>query len=346
MYRLVKQLQKTAEIYVACPKEEPYWSRFVQLLGADRLLEIPHRALSVTHILALRRFARKHHVALVHSHGLGAGLYSRPLGLLTGIPSIHTYHGVVFHAKRPLWTAPRWAAEWLLSLASWCLIAASNSEKAHLSKWLFPNGNKIKRVNYGVPASQRYKPRSLSYDNQVRIVWIGRMHEQKDPLQAVSIAKALKLLNLPKSFTLQMLGDGPLMSRVKDYVTSEHLEDVVELIGARHDPSQFFENNDILLSTSRWEGLPNCILEAMSFGLFVIASRVHGNVDIVEHGVTGLLFDKNSPSSVASLLINALQKGQWCADVCDTARTHVEDAFGMQRYGDDHMRLYEQCRKW
>ncbi|MEJ6022112.1 glycosyltransferase [Ramlibacter sp. PS4R-6] len=71
---------------------------------------------------------------------------------------------------------------------------------------------------------------------------------------------------------------------------------------AREDIESLYAGADVLAMPSRWEGLPMVALEAMRAGLTVVAARVGGIPEAVEHGVTGLLVDPDSPTQLAAAL--------------------------------------------
>lgn len=340
LYRLAKQAQGNAESFIACPREEPYWTRFRDLVGEARLVEIPHRKMSVTAIRRLASFVRHNAIEVIHSHGFGAGLYSRPLGALSKVPVVHTFHGLVFEARKPLRTMSRLCAEWVLSPFSKGLIVVSKSEENHLKRWLFPYSRKIQKIHNGIASGQSVSRPLVSADKVTRILWIGRMHEQKDPLQVVEIAAQLRNLLPPKSFTIEMVGDGALMDDLRVKVAQSGLETIILPRGATTNTTPYYESCDILLSTSQWEGLPGCVLEAMQAGLLVVASGVTGNVDIVEHSRTGLIFNKNSSRQAAELLSSVAQGEIATADMRKAAKNRVLSEFGLARFANEHLSLY------
>ena len=83
--------------FIAAPNQEPYFPQFKNL--SHGTLEIPPRSFSVLTLFKLLRFVRLHEVNVVHSHGRGAGLYSRILALLFYFQQrptrvLHTFHGI------------------------------------------------------------------------------------------------------------------------------------------------------------------------------------------------------------------------------------------------------------
>ena len=77
-----------------------------------------------------------------------------------------------------------------------------------------------------------------------------------------------------------------LLTAVKSY----GLEDRIQLVGVVHDIYAVLQQADIFISTSRYEGMPNALCEAMSVGLPVIAANCPGNIDVVTDNSNGLLF--------------------------------------------------------
>ncbi len=90
--QLIKRLSPSFNFFVACPEDGQYHSAFETYA---RCVPIPERKFSLSRLYALYRFIGDNGIDIIHSHGKGAGAYSRPLGLMTGRPVVHTFHG--FH---------------------------------------------------------------------------------------------------------------------------------------------------------------------------------------------------------------------------------------------------------
>src|SRR5690606_33454108 len=114
---------------------------------------------------------------------------------------------------------------------------------------------------------------------------VARFDDQKDQLTLVrSLAK------VPCSnWTLEFVGDGPLKSMIVREVDSLGLNEKIEFSGTRYDVAQRLSTSDIFILSTKWEGLPLSILEAMSAELPVIASNVGGIPEIVVNDHTGFV---------------------------------------------------------
>jgi len=142
-------------------------------------------------------------------------------------------------------------------------------------------------------------PGSLQAGCPPRIVMLGRLSLQKNPLLAV---QALNLLQeLPWHF--EVIGEGPLSVPMRELVRANGLEERVTFSGwlAGEDVSKRLSMADILLMTSTSEGLPMAGIEALRHGLAILGSRIGGLTDVIDDGVNGFFCDL-TPESFANRL--------------------------------------------
>lgn len=172
-------------------------------------------------------------------------------------------------------------------------------------------------------------------DHHRIILFAGRLVEQKAPQDLLRAFVALPE-NRRKDVSLVFVGDGPLRSEIESMVRENRLENVVRLIGWRADLNTIMKASDVLVLPSRWEGLPNVVLEAMSIGLPVIASRVDGTAEVIADGITGSLFDAGRISELTACLDDFIARPEHhkamavnAQDVCRKRFTwgHCVDAF-------------------
>lgn len=132
---------------------------------------------------------------------------------------------------------------------------------------------------------------NFSVRNPVRLVMIARFSNQKDQETLIRA-----IINLPKdAYKLTFVGDGNNLERCKKLVLKYNLTDNVSFVGFSMDIPKFLIENDVFIMTSHYEGLPIGIIEAMSYGLPIVASNVGGNSELVINDKNGYLIDdKNS----------------------------------------------------
>jgi hypothetical protein len=81
--------------FVAAPKDEPYYAGWNENENVNDIIEIPHRRFSVLTFFKLVRYVLRKEICIIHSHGKGAGLYSRGMKLFCpGVIVMHSFHGL------------------------------------------------------------------------------------------------------------------------------------------------------------------------------------------------------------------------------------------------------------
>ena len=130
---------------------------------------------------------------------------------------------------------------------------------------------------------------------KITVISVCRFVEQKNIKDILKIAKRIPEIDF------NLVGYGKLWDEIKNSLTEFEIENV-KLIGVKENVFEHLYYSDIYLSTSLYEGLPLSILEAMSVGLPIIASNVVGNLDTVENGINGYLYDLNDYSHAIKYL--------------------------------------------
>ena len=129
VYDLVRYLPKEEfEIVIAAPRDGVFFGRF-QELGV-RMMELPIRRLGVRHFLSTVRLIRSLGIQIVHTHGKGPGLYGRLAAWWTGVPVVHTFHGIHYRDYPRLGQALYLAMERVLSQLTHTIINVSASQEA------------------------------------------------------------------------------------------------------------------------------------------------------------------------------------------------------------------------
>lgn len=138
-----------------------------------------------------------------------------------------------------------------------------------------------------------------------QIVFCGRLSEQKAP--DCALRTFAKITSEFPDARLNILGDGPMLTSLRDLAASLDLEEKVIFWGHRKDRFRFFFFADVTLSTSRWEGLPNVLIESLSCATPVVATRCAGTTEVVENGCNGFLAPIDEVSVLAQKLSDVLR---------------------------------------
>ncbi len=122
----------------------------------------------------------------------------------------------------------------------------------------------------------------------LKIIFIGRLVDQKDPQ---TFFKALKLIKNKVKFRAIIVGKGIYFNSMKEYIIDNKMNNEVKFLGWQNNPFKFLRSSDLLVLTSKYEGLPNVLLEAVSLKKFIISSNCKtGPKEILDNGRGGDLF--------------------------------------------------------
>lgn len=128
---------------------------------------------------------------------------------------------------------------------------------------------------------------------------------------------------LPEDTVLILCGSGTELGRCRELVEGSKLERRVLFPGQVENVATWYKTADIAVMASRSEGLPFNVMEAMYLGLPVVASRVKGHIDLVDDGVTGLLYSYGDAKACADAIRYLIESPQICAQFGMKARIAV-----------------------
>ncbi len=133
-------------------------------------------------------------------------------------------------------------------------------------------------------------------DARIKLCWAGRLIELKHPEFPVKVASALKKKGY--SFSLDLVGDGPLLESLREMVSREGLSEIVNITGGKKPSEvlQYMKEADVFLFTSNYlEGWGAVVNEAMENGCAVVASSEAGSVPfLINPGENGLTYNNGS----------------------------------------------------
>lgn len=265
---------------------------------------VPEMALYLlTAFVPAWRLCREWRPDVVHAHFVvPTGALAWLLRVVTGRPYVLTAHlgdvpggvpeqtGVLFRIVgpflRPIWKG----AASLTAVSSFVgrLVQAASGRNASVILNGIPP----------LPQSISVRPRT-----PIRILLLGRLSIQKDPVLAIRSLARLR----EKPWRLEIIGEGPLRPDVEAVVEAEGLKERVTFSGwlDASDVRRRLEESDLLLMTSRQEGLPVAAIEALHFGLGIVGSNIGGLLDVIDDRQNGRLCER-TPEAFADALSEAI----------------------------------------
>ena len=176
----------------------------------------------------------------------------------------------------------------------------------------------------------------------VRIVCIARLVPVKG--QLVLLEALADLVRRGVTARLELVGGGPMQGALEAAVRDLDLDDRVEIAGALAHPSVLarIRSADILCLPSFAEGVPIVLMEAMALGAPVVATRVMGIPELVEHGVSGLLVAPGSAVELASALERLVEDPGLRLTLGRSARERVAAEFDLHESARQLRELFER----
>lgn len=198
----------------------------------------------------------------------------------------------------PLPTVWRWLRRWTYSFKVGVVVLTKQS-KDGFSRNIRAKTAIIPNPVYPAPLRSEAPPEGML--NNPSMIAVGSFYPKKGfdlLLQAFAQVK-----DRHPAWSLTILGDGPLRSDIESLRDELGLQDRVSLLGKVKNPHYFLRQADLFVCSSRWEGLSNALLEAMSCELPVISTNFHfGNNEIVRDGVDGLLVPPENVEALAAAM--------------------------------------------
>ena len=321
---------------VAARPDEPL-SRRAREAGLEVAPSSPRFEADPAAVLGLRQRLRQSRIDIVHAHtghavGLGA------LATLGAPAKLVVSRRVDFPLRRNLgtrWKYGRAAAIIAISRAVAEVLARSGVARERIT--VIPDGVDVHRVV--APAA----PETLSSlgvpPGAPLVVQVAQLVPHKDPLNFVRAIAAAR--DRVPSLQALLVGDGPLRSEIADAVHALRLEGVLHATGYRQDADALLAAADVVVLSSREEGMGSVLLDALFLGKPVAATRAGGIPEVITHDVTGLLSPVSDSAALGAHIATLLGDRPLAARLAAAARARAED-FSIERLTDRTMAVYER----
>jgi glycosyltransferase involved in cell wall biosynthesis len=296
-----------------------------------------------TAITAIRELATRTKADVVHAHGYKADIYVYFALRGSGIPFVSTCHNWIDNDL----TASLYGKADRLVLRNFSAIAAvSGAVKQRLLK-AGVREDKIHLVRNGIdlrPFDNAASSGGSTLAEHIPTVGlVGRLGHEKG-VDIFFRAAALVLKDYP-SAKFVVAGDGPDLEKLQLLIDELKIRDSVSMLGRRDDMPSVYASLDILVSSSRLEGLPMTILEGMATGLPIVATPVGDVPTVVIDGHTGLLVPMEDVQALAAAINKLLQDPSLRERLGAAARKLIEDQFSAARMAGDYLGVYKSAKR-
>ncbi len=218
----------------------------------------------------------------------------------------------------------------------------------HINAQLIKMGyesNKCHLIPNGVNLAPR---QTLAVDTvknkDVVIGFTGRLEQVKGLKYLIQAFAAIKNREDCQDFSIKLLivGDGLLRQELEAQVTALGLAEDCEFTGYVESTREVLKRIDIYVQPSLREGLPNALIEAMSQGIASVATRISGNEDVIESGVTGYLVPVKDVTELSTALIDLIKAPETRIKFGDAGAVFVRRHFNMEMIAEQWESTYQR----
>jgi glycosyltransferase involved in cell wall biosynthesis len=289
---------------------------------------------------------RHQRVAILHSHrykeNVLAWLLARSLGVSETVTTIHGVSEASKDSRLERWIARgrRGLDYFLVKRTFSSVIAVSDEMKRVLvAKYGFRESQiRVIRNGAGLPTQM---PEPVFPRGILRVGTVGRLVPVKGLDLFLEVASVVRR-QIP-TVRFSILGEGPLHAELTRRAAELHLGDGMEFLAPRPDPFAYYRSLDVYLNTSRHEGLPLSVVEAMACGTPVISAAVGGIPEIVTDGEHGFLVQGREPARFAERCLTLLRDDRLRARMGERAAATARTQLSAQAMAAAYRRLYEEC---
>ena len=180
-------------------------------------------------------------------------------------------------------------------------------------------------------------------EDEFRILFVGRLHSQKNVGMLIESAAALAAEPGPR-VVLEIVGDGPERAALEKLAERAGAAALLRWRGWLDKPAVLdcYRRTHAFVNPSLYEGMPNTVLEAMACGVPVVASRIGGNEDLVVEGETGFLFDLGAPQQLTAALQRLRGSRALGIDLGARGRQRVIGEFSWPSVAERYVRLLKR----
>jgi glycosyltransferase involved in cell wall biosynthesis len=308
-------------------------ARFIPLEHVRRPI---HPVRDLTGLAELVRLCRRERPEIVHANSSKAGVLGRLAASIVRVPvRLFTVHGWAFAAYDGFASRAYLRGDRLVRPLTTRIICVGENERriGIAARTCTPEQTVVIRNAVAIDET----PRSRLDGTPPTIAAIGRLRYPKD---FPTLLEALARVSEP--FRAVIVGDGPDRSVLEEAIARRGLAGRVELLGDRHDVADILAGSDLFLLSSRSEGLPMSILEAMAAGLPVVASDVGGVSEAVVDGETGLLVPAADADALAAALGRLLRDPDARRRLGERGHAVARERFDLERFHREHVELYHR----
>lgn len=266
---------------------------------------------------SLCKLQKENNYNLIYCQQPVGGVMGRKLGKKFKLPVIYTAHGFhFFKGNNPLKNVIFKTIEKHYAKYTTALITINEEDFQACQNWKAKqkfkiNGIGVDLTKYKVPENfdkKKFREEIGFNENDFIVTSIGELNKNKNTLMLLEVFKNIKNENIK----YLICGQGPLKKEYEKYIAENNLQNRVKMVGFRKDIPNILSATDLYIMPSFREGLSKSMMEAMCFGLPVVASKIRGNIDLLGTEEGGLLCNPKNNEKFNFAIENLFNSPKLC----------------------------------
>ncbi len=322
------------EIEVACMHGRGvFWDEFAKL--GVRVHSLSPRKWLPLYLPRLAALIRARRFDIVHCHLFGSNWIAKPFAALLGVP-VRINHDQCNDALR-YENSFAFALDQVTNRLSSHVCAVSKSTRDFLVRREGLPAERISLVYNSVDFTRFSPPAERPRHRRFVVLGVGRLHPQKN------FALFLEVARLFPDAEFRIAGTGPEEAMLRALAASLGIAERVHFLGHVSDTRALYADADALLMTSRFEGTPLTIMEAMAMRLPIVAPRLDGIGEILSDGVDALLVDPAACDGFVTALTRLIAEPALAVRLALAAEAKVRARFSAETMAAQVEAIYERC---
>lgn len=316
------------------PQED--YSQQLKASGVHVHRIILQKTFSPKTVLAVYAYLKKNQIAIVHTHLMAADFIGycmkRVLKNISWVSTVHNIHSFLSMKK----TVLKIYCRMMRSVDQ--LIFPTQFLKARLGHLTLPQKTYV--IPHGVAPRERSTP-ELQNLSEIRILFVGRLISLKG---VQDLVKAFSLFSAGRRDRfLDIVGDGPEKESLQKLVSDLDLGENVIFHGYQKDVTSFYERAQIFVLSSHTEGMGLSLLEAMSFGLAIVATEITSIPECVSDGKSALLVKPRDIFQLSLALKKLAADPALMRSLGEEAQRVFQEKFTLEKMSARYRIQYRMC---
>lgn len=284
---------------------------------------------------------RNHKISSVLTFTHDSNILGLPAAALAGVPFRYGSH----HVRYPSLSKMKILIhKWIINsrIASGLVAVSSFTREQAIEEGVKPSKIKIIYNGMTLPAVrtgplEAIKAEIREYDEGPVVLNVGRLVPQKG--QDLFILAAARVLEQIPNAIFLIAGEGELLKELQDLIVKLNLSKHVHLLGNRTDIPELLTQADIFVLTSRYEGLPMTLLEAMAAEIPVVSTEIPGVADVITQEETGLLVAPENPAAIADAVVRLLTDELLRTQLSHRGKALVNTRFSLESMTENYLNI-------